>query len=51
MGAENRVENTGEEGNCSLVKMLQCPVPYTVEAPSLADFETPDGFVKLVRDG
>jgi len=26
MGAENRIEDTGEEGNRLLGKMLQCPV-------------------------
>ena len=43
MGAENRVEDTGEEGNRSLGKVLRCPIRYTVRAPSLADLETPDG--------
>ena len=51
VGAENRVENTGEEGNSSLGKMTQCTVRYTVRARSLADFKTPDGFVNLVRGG
>jgi hypothetical protein len=51
MGAKNHVEDTGEEGNRSLGKMLQCPVRYTVRARSLADLETPDGFVNLVRGG
>jgi len=51
MGAENRFEDTGEEGNRSLGKVLQCPVQYTVRVRSLADFETPNGFVNLVRGG
>jgi len=51
MGAENRVEDTGEEGNRLLGKTLQRPVRYTVRARSLADVETPDGFVNLVRGG
>ena len=51
MGAENRVEDTGEEGNRSLGKMLQCPVRDTVRARSLADLETTDGCVNLVRGG
>jgi len=51
MGAEHRVEDTGEEGNRSLGKMLQCPVRETVRARSLVDLETPDGFVNLVRVG
>ena len=41
-GAENRVEDTCEEGNRSLGKMLQCPVRYIVLARSLADLETAD---------
>jgi len=50
-GAGNRIEVTGEEGNLSLGMMLQCSVRYTVGARSLADFETTDGFVTLVRSG
>jgi len=49
MGAENRVENTDEEGNCSFGKMLQCPLRCNVRAQSLADHETPAGFVNLLR--
>jgi hypothetical protein len=51
MGAENRVEDTGEEGDRSLWNMLECPLRYTVRARSLADLEIPDGFVNLVRGG
>ena len=51
MGAENRVEDTGEEGNCSLGRMLIRPCLYTVRDPNIADLETTDGFVNLVRDG
>ena len=51
MSSENRVEDTGEEGNRSLGKVLQRPIRYTVRARSLADLETPDGFVILVRGG
>jgi len=51
MGAENRIEETGEEVNRSLGKMLQCPVRYTVQTRSLVDLETPDGFVNLIRGG
>jgi len=51
MGVENGVENTGEEGNHSLWKVLQCPVRDTVQAPSLVDLEIPDGFVNLVTGG
>ena len=40
MGAENRVEDTGEEGNRLFGKMLQCLVRYTVRGRSVADLET-----------
>jgi hypothetical protein len=51
MGAENRVENLGEEGYRSLGKRLQDPVRDTVWARSIADLETPDVFLNLVRVG
>jgi len=51
MGEENQIENLGQKGNRSLGKMLQGPVQDTVWARSLADLETPDGFVNLVRVG
>jgi len=51
MCEENRVEDIGEEGNRSLGKMLQYPVRDTVQARSLADLETPDSCVNLVRGG
>jgi len=51
VGAENRVEDMGDEGNRSLGKMLHCPVRDTVRARSLADLETSDGSVNLVRGG
>jgi len=51
MGAEDRFEDTGVEGNRSLGKVLQCPVWYAVRTRSLADLETPDGFVNLDRSG
>jgi len=51
MGEENRIEDLGQEGNRSLGKMLQGPVRYAVWARSLAELETPDGFVNLVRVG
>jgi len=35
MGAENGVEDTGEKGNRSLGKMLQCPVRYTVRTGAM----------------
>ena len=49
--AEDRVENLGEEGYHSLRKMLQGPFRDTVWARSLADLNTPDGFLNLVRVG
>jgi len=49
MGEENSIENPEKEGYRSLGKMLQGSVRYTVSARSLADLETPDGFVNLVR--
>jgi len=51
MCAENLVEDSSEEGNRSLVKMLQCPVRYTVRAQSIANLETPNGFVNIARGG
>jgi len=51
LGAENRVKDTGEEGNRSLGKVLQCSVRYNVRNQSLADLKTPDGFLNLVRGG
>ena len=51
VGAENRIEDMGEEGSSSLGKMLQCPVRDTVRARSLAELENPDGCENLVRSG
>jgi len=51
MGAENHVEDLGQEGNRSLGKMFQGPVRDSVRARSLADLKTPDGLVNLVRVG
>jgi len=47
MGAENRIEDMGEEGNRSLGKMLQDSVLYTVRPRSLAGFKSSDVFVNL----
>ena len=47
MGAENRIENLGQEGNRSPGNMLQGPLRDPVRARSLTDFETLDGFVNL----
>jgi hypothetical protein len=48
---KNSVKDLGEEGYRSLGKMLQGPVLCTVRARSLADFETPDDVLNLVRVG
>jgi hypothetical protein len=48
---ENRVKDLGKEGYSLLGKMLQGPVRYTIRARSLADFETPDDVLNLVRVG
>jgi hypothetical protein len=49
MGEEDRVENLDQEGYGLLRDMLQDPVRDTVWDRSLADFETPDGFLNLLR--
>ena len=49
MGVGNRVENMDEEGNCSIGKVLQCPIRDTVRTRSLANVETTDGLVINVR--
>ena len=51
MGADSRVEDMGKEGNRSLGEVLQSPVRDTIRARGLADLETPDGCVNLVRGG
>ena len=51
MGAENRVEDMGEEGNRPLGKLLQCPDRDNFAASSLAELETPDGFMNFVSGG
>jgi hypothetical protein len=51
MDEENRIENLDQEGYRSLGKMFQGPIMDTVWARSLADFETPIGFLTLVRVG
>jgi len=49
MGEENRVENLDQEVYCSLWEMLQVPVRDNVRVQSLADIETPDGVLNLLR--
>jgi hypothetical protein len=51
VGEKGGVENLDQEGYRSLGKMLQGSVRYTVWARSLAELETPDGFVNLDRVG
>jgi len=51
MGDENRTEDLGQEGNHFLGKMLQGPVRDTIRPQGLADLETPNGFMNLVRVG
>ena len=51
MGEKNCVEDPDQEGYRSLGKMNQSSVWYTLWARILADLETPDGFVNLVRVG
>jgi len=47
MGEEDRVEDLDQEGYRSLWEMLQGPVRDIVHSRSLADLETPDGFLNL----
>jgi hypothetical protein len=49
MVEDDRVENLDLEGYCSLWKMLQGRVRDGVRTRSVADRETPDGSLNLVR--
>jgi len=51
MSAEKRVENLGHEENRSLGKMPQGSVRDAVRARNIAECETSDGFMNLVRFG
>ena len=51
MGQEDSFENQDQEGYSLLWEMLQDPVQDTFRARSLAELETPDGFLNLVRVG
>ena len=51
MGEDGSVENQDQEGYYSLWEMLQSPVLNTVLARNLADLETLDGFLNLLRGG
>jgi len=50
MGVENRIEDFGQERNRSLGKMLQGPVPDTVQDRSFPDLKNPDGFANVFSD-
>ena len=47
-GAEDLIEDPGQEGNCSLRKMLPRSVGHNVRTRSLADLEAPEGFVNIL---
>jgi hypothetical protein len=49
--AENRIKIPNNEGYRSLEKMFQGPVRNTCRTRSLADVETRDSFLNLVRVG
>jgi hypothetical protein len=51
MDEEDSVINQDQERYSSVWEMLQSPVLYTVRARSLADLDTPDGFLNLLRVG
>jgi len=51
MFAGNHIEDLVQDGNRSLEKMFQGPVPDTYWARSLSEIETSDGSVNLVRVG
>jgi len=51
MGDWDCIEDQDQEGYPSLWEMLQGPVRDSVRARSLADLETPDGFLNLLRVG
>jgi hypothetical protein len=51
MGEENRIEDLGQERYRLLEKIHESPVLYTIWARSLADLETIDGLLNLVRFG
>jgi hypothetical protein len=51
MGEEHCIEDLDQEEYRSLGKMLQGPVRETFRARRLAELETPDGFLDLIRVG
>jgi hypothetical protein len=51
MGEEDRIENLDKKGYRWLWEILQGPFRDTVRARSLADLETPHGFLNLLGVG
>jgi hypothetical protein len=51
MSEEDGVEDLDQQEYRSLGKILQGSVWYAVRARSLADLETPDGFMNLIKVG
>jgi hypothetical protein len=51
MGEQDSVQNQDGEGYRSLWEMLQSAVRVTVREQNLADLETPEGFLNLLRVG
>ena len=51
MGEEDRDENQDQERYRSLWEMHQGHVQDTFQARSLADLQTPDGFLNVLRVG
>ena len=49
MDQEDRIEDRDQEGYCSQWEMLRGPVRDTVRARVLADLETPDDFLNVLR--
>ena len=48
MGAEDRIEELGQEGNRSLGEMLEGPVWDTLLAQKFTNLETPDSSMNIV---
>jgi hypothetical protein len=51
MGDQGGFENQEQEGHRSLFVMFRGPVRVTDRSPSLAELETPDIFLNLLRVG
>ena len=48
MGKENSVKNNDQEGYRSLWEMLKYPVRDTFSSRTLAELQTPDGYLNLL---